>query len=373
MFNRPSGEDKQSSCSSQLEKYRIPSTTFCVNDPTRVVENFRDIIGYGCDSLVVGSKFNGKDVAVKCFREQKRYDYGIARYLEKIRREVTAMVELQSPRIVELIGFVKVPKKNEPEETELKTMESIIDKPLNDDYLPQQTQIVMKRYVGSLSGYLQDSKNTVTLEQQLTWAMQVSEGVAHIHGKGWLHGDLKCDNVYFDGENVVIADFGFACRASDTNNLLVDDNNKYISPGLYHNFTDGPSISEDIYRLGTVLWEIVTKKTPFHEYSDDDIDLRFDTNTMKPDTVPEDCPEVLKKIIQECWENYNDPLKCPSAKDIATRLRKAVDALHSSTKDLSTGDTELVGEKSRLFKSAPSEVTPHKETDLDLFRNLTSS
>ena len=362
MFNRTSGDDKQSSCLSQLEKYRIPLTTFYVDEDHLC----RDVIGVGNDTMVVHAKLDGKEVAVKCFREATPYVF-VSRYPEQIQREVTAMIELRSPRIVELIGFVEAPKKIEPEEA--KTMEFIKGRPLNNErYLTDQTQIVMKRYVSSLFTHLGDSKNIVTLEQQLTWAMQISEGVAHIHKKGWLHNDLKCENIFFDGENVVVADLGFACRISDTNNLDVDFHNpRYLSPELYSSDPKLPSLNEDIYRLGIVLWEIITKKKPFSEYSVDELWLvRFNDENKKPhETIPEDCPEVLKKIIQECWENYNDPLKCPSAKDIATRLRKALDALHSSTKDLSTGGTELVGEKSRLFKSATPEVTPHKETDLE--------
>jgi serine/threonine protein kinase len=61
------------------------------------------------------------------------------------------------------------------------------------------------------------------------------------------------------------------------------------------------SEKSDVYAFAIVLWEIMTRKSPFsnvrsfEEFLDDVID-----NHKRP-PIPEDMDPGLKKLIEECW------------------------------------------------------------------------
>lgn len=48
------------------------------------------------------------------------------------------------------------------------------------------------------------------------WAMQIARALDSVHSKGWIHRDIKPENIFLnDDHEAVLADFGYAVRASD--------------------------------------------------------------------------------------------------------------------------------------------------------------
>ncbi len=97
---------------------------------------------------------------------------------------------------------------------------------------------------------------------------QIATALHFAHEKGFVHRDIKPDNIMFreDG-SAVLTDFGIA-RAQDASNQLtkvgqVVGTPKYMSPEqLQGKEVDGRT---DIYSLGIMLYEMFTKRCPYED------------------------------------------------------------------------------------------------------------
>lgn len=99
----------------------------------------------------------------------------------------------------------------------------------------------------------------------LSYAIQVAEGLAHAHGHGVLHRDIKPGNLMFteDGR-LKITDFGLAKLRDPVPDRVTDEmlgTVAYMSPEQVH----GGEADErsDIYSYGVVLFEMLTGVVPF--------------------------------------------------------------------------------------------------------------
>jgi len=106
-------------------------------------------------------------------------------------------------------------------------------------------------------GYKQDEFRKV--------ASEVCAGLAAIHAKGLVHGDLKPGNVMVTDDKAVILDFGFAqerARVSSRRPGAPPDGGtpNYMSPERLR--SGGASPEDDVYALGLTLWEMWTCRVP---------------------------------------------------------------------------------------------------------------
>jgi serine/threonine protein kinase len=98
-------------------------------------------------------------------------------------------------------------------------------------------------------------------------ARQTAEALAALHRAGFLHGDVKPDNVRLvnDGTAVLI-DLGFAHRPGENAALaeqgyLLGTAN-YLAPELCSLRADG-DFSSDLFSLGVMLFEMLTGRLPY--------------------------------------------------------------------------------------------------------------
>ena len=98
-------------------------------------------------------------------------------------------------------------------------------------------------------------------------AAQIAEALAHAHGKGIVHRDVKPSNVLLAESpeiDVRLLDFGLAQMAEfDTLTALGDipGTLAYISPERLHGLT--ATSAADIWGLGVLLWEALAGEHPF--------------------------------------------------------------------------------------------------------------
>ena len=114
---------------------------------------------------------------------------------------------------------------------------------------------------------------------------QVAEGLKEFHFKSLIYGNLSCDNIYIDENGTVKID------------TLAYLEGKMLNESLEEEFSE----EEDIYSLGVILFELLTKNTNFkpgkcnHEISDEELLYIIDKCTNKKNSTYED----LNKFIED--------------------------------------------------------------------------
>ncbi|KAG8452791.1 hypothetical protein GDO86_004545 [Hymenochirus boettgeri] len=102
-------------------------------------------------------------------------------------------------------------------------------------------------------------------DQILSWFVQISLGLKHIHDRKVLHRDIKAQNIFLSNNGTVakLGDFGIARMLNNTMELARTcvGTPYYLSPEIceskpYNNKTD-------IWSLGCVLYELCALKHPF--------------------------------------------------------------------------------------------------------------
>jgi serine/threonine-protein kinase len=178
--------------------------------------------------------------------------------------------------------------------------------------------------------------------------LQACKGVAEAHNAGIVHRDLKPENLWVGPDDLVtVLDFGLA-RSWDSSSLVGQDATiGHVLVGTPHytqpeQAVQGPlTPASDVYTLATVLYELLSGRTPFFEdrtVSDVREDLRDDPiawlelHRKKP-ALPitqhpgcEDLPDALSDLLGRCLAKH--PRRRPTnATVLAEELREVLDGI----------------------------------------------
>ncbi|KAM3524806.1 hypothetical protein NHJ13051_004308 [Beauveria bassiana] len=144
---------------------------------------------------------------------------------------------------------------------------------------------------GSIRQYRKTSHQPIPLKLRLRWAEQVASGVAFLHSKGVLHGDLSCNNIFLDAN--LDANIGdFAGSSIDGLPFLTVYEMSHAFPG-----DTSVSIKRELFALGSTLYEVMTGHTPFHDKDAPEIEKLFSQGQFP---TLEDIP--AGHIILRCWK-----------------------------------------------------------------------
>jgi serine/threonine-protein kinase PpkA len=127
--------------------------------------------------------------------------------------------------------------------------------------------IAMEYLSGSLKEKINNNKS-LNPREALVIVREVAKALAYAHNKGFVHRDIKPDNIMFRKDGVVVlVDFGIvkAVNESEQSKLtrtgMSIGTPQYMSPEqIKAEKIDGRS---DIYSMGIVLYEMLTGEAPF--------------------------------------------------------------------------------------------------------------
>lgn len=156
-------------------------------------------------------------------------------------------------------------------------------------------------------------------------AAQVLEGLAHAHGRGIVHRDVKPANVLLeDGPEISIRllDFGLARFAQADTLTAVGDvpgTLAYISPERLRGEAASPA--SDVWSVGVMLWESLAGRHPFWAPSLIATSKKIEAGAPPLEKARPDLPGPLVAAVERALDP--DPMRRPSAGELAKRLRLA--------------------------------------------------
>eukprot|EP00177_Eucheuma_denticulatum_P003418 GFKZ01006180.1.p1 GENE.GFKZ01006180.1~~GFKZ01006180.1.p1 ORF type:complete len:1218 (+),score=218.00 GFKZ01006180.1:122-3655(+) len=158
---------------------------------------------------------------------------------------------------------------------------------------------------------------------KLTWAMirkiaiQIAEGMVHMHSHGILHRDLKSLNIFVDGGyNVKIGDFGLSRFEHEQSDNGIAGTYQYMAPEVLRG--ELHSCKSDVYSFAMVLWEIVSGTPPYHGMEAREVGEKVVKEEMRP-TIPVRCQQAYVNLIQMCWGTI--PSRRPSFAEILELIK----------------------------------------------------
>ncbi|XP_047151479.1 probably inactive leucine-rich repeat receptor-like protein kinase IMK2 [Vigna umbellata] len=202
---------------------------------------------------------DGSQVAVKRLREK------IAKGQREFKSEVSVLGKIRHPNVLALRAYYLGPKG---------------EKLLVFDYMPR----------GSVASFLHGSGTETSIDWQtrMKIAQDMARGLLYLHSQeNIIHGNLTSSNVLLDeNTNAKIADFGLSrlmTTAANSNVIATAGALGYRAPELSK--LKKANSKTDIYSLGVILLELLTRKSP--GVSMNGLDL----------------PQWVASIVKEEWTN----------------------------------------------------------------------
>ena len=227
--------------------------------------------------------FSGWDFALKTIRPEYKLERLLA---ERLVREAEAGTEIASPHVVPVI-----------------------------DARPGSF-VVMPRVWGQTLAELLVTKKKIPAGAAVWIARQLAQGLTSAHDAGWIHGDVKPDNIVISPTgHATLIDLGFAQQIDlslpcDSRKCDRQGTLRYIPPEMLS--TAAPILPQaDTYSLGVILFELLTGRQLYNQATTDEI-VAAQLARRAPSVhvfVP-NLPESLAKLVAQMLAK--DPLRRPS-------------------------------------------------------------
>jgi len=196
-------------------------------------------------------------------------------------------------------------------------------------YLSDGLPFLVMQYVKG--GTLEDklaAEGPLPIQEAKKVLVEVADALAAAHIHGFVHRDVRPENVLCDKEKarVLLSDFGLAGilpQGRDTDPRLTRAGETigttgYLSPEQLRG--EDPSEGTDIYALGLLGYEILTGEGPFPGKGKVDLNLAHLRSPPRPLTaLRADVDEELSDLLARCLSK--DPGKRPSASFVVDALR----------------------------------------------------
>jgi len=220
----------------------------------------------------------------------------------------------------------------------------------------------------NLQEWLQDCHEPPPWRESVRLMAKIADAVDYAHQKGVSHRDLKPANIMLVSSTPIdnnttslsdcepkVTDFGLAKLSdpmlTDTNSSLLVGTPSYMAPEQMdcHDRCQN-AVAMDIYSLGVMLFELLTKELPIGGGSYFEVLDNIRTSTpIGLRTIRSDLPRSLAKICATCLQK-NPQARYTTAKALAQDLRNCAD-----NKAVTGKKTSLI-EKAIYWSTQPKRI-----------------
>jgi serine/threonine-protein kinase len=224
----------------------------------------------------------GRIVAVKILRPTLTSDPA---FLARFRQEARSVANFTHPNIVTIHDF-------------------------NND--GPTYYIVMEFVEGQDLKRIIKAEGRLPVDRVLSLAIQICDGIGFAHRAGWVHADIKPQNILVSKDDLVkVTDFGIAQALTNAQPgekvSVVWGSPHYFAPEQARG--ERPTTASDVYSIGIVLFEMLTGQLPYTGSNQQELALAHirESVPMVTDFNP-DVPKPLANVI------YKTMSKEPSAR-----------------------------------------------------------
>lgn len=164
---------------------------------------------------------------------------------------------------------------------------------------------------------LQDRRPDDT-EEIVRVFVAVADGLSHMHARGYIHGDIKPNNIMVaDDGTVKIIDLGQSCPTGTIKNRI-QGTPDFISPEQVQRRP--LDVRTDVFNLGAaVYWTCTGRAIPTDLPPDGALTLKADRMVVPITELSPDRPPALAKLVAECIDPYPDN-RPQSMAEVVSRL-----------------------------------------------------
>lgn len=262
----------------------------------------KEKLGSGAFSTVFKGVWRGSQVAVKkpIFSEN-----GLLKddFVDIFKREVKMLTKLRHINIVTLMAVC-------------------LDK--------ENMCLLLELCKSDLHTILLDHSIILPPKKLLGFAIDISQALLYLHTNKppMIHRDIKSSNVLINSYGIAkISDFGYSTYLNEHD--FVFNKHKitkradkgtpaYMAIECLKN--DNFSTKSDVFSFGVILWELMTRVTPWAGKAPESIYAEITTGSRLEVPLDTDFPESYIKLMTSCW--LEDPNDRPSMKIVLQTLKK---------------------------------------------------
>lgn len=178
---------------------------------------------------------------------------------------------------------------------------------------------------GSLERWLNQNGKASSLDEAVKITLEILTGLEKLHEKGFVHRDIKPDNILITNGSHCLADFGISrevkshSKATSTAGTL-----EYMPPEA---FAKNASITKqtDIWAVGVILQKLLTGKLPYPQ--DDQPSLIGAILYSEPEKMPGSVPRGFHEVVDKALQKKRED-RFPTANAMYKAVQAALAAYH---------------------------------------------
>ncbi|ESO03194.1 hypothetical protein HELRODRAFT_174094 [Helobdella robusta] len=305
--------------------------------------HFKQLLGAGGFGSVYLGTASGQIVAVKQFHKNVKN----ARAKEESFLAECRAAQLKHPNIVEVLAAS--PSQSllcPPQKTIMGCLSPIPQSPflnglskdsfllLNSSQPTEQNSLIIMEYAGkkNLLTVINDPYEKISFNRKIRFCQDIISAITYIHDSGIMHLDLKPSNVIVTSDDrCKLGDFG-CCEPVQYQDKTSNRKRTsslagtvaYTAPELFKGKL--PTPKADIYSFAITMWQLTSRKIPYHGRDQHEIIFKVVSSNLRPDYIDEvQCHSTsnyedteFKMLYERAWSA--DPDLRPTAREVKSLL-----------------------------------------------------